>query len=346
MSQNPSEETARRAEIPQRPIDQAMAEERNEKTTMRNLWLDLAKEMDAEYPTDDVPLYTTLCGAEARDIRLLAQHNLIEMTEVGGIASSSQSRVIAVERSEPAVLNLQRELPGLTILAQDFSSIIRGSSSVAWPDNAKERRACRARIVNLDLQGLLNADIATDGHVTFPILAWVKKLCALHSLEPRKDWCLCLTLNGAIKWPIEASKATQEFLAENFDRVPDFGEACYGFLGDDLYKQMSTDTTVDYSTLPKELQQKVLMALVPKKIAHSVHEEGWHVQTRHNLYYGGTDNHAPMVSWILCFGWDAHVAHRPNYIYGKSLASVFSSAGFLGPDGQIIQLPLQMQRDL
>ena len=95
-----------------RNVDAAMADERPAKQTVRNLWLEQAQHFDELYPQDDVPLYLTLSGAEARDIRLLAEHNLIKLTEVGGIAAESQDRIVAVERSLKCSFEITKAVAG------------------------------------------------------------------------------------------------------------------------------------------------------------------------------------------------------------------------------------------
>src|SRR2546423_14720699 len=112
--------------IRSRRVDAAMAADRPAKQAIRRLWLEQAQYFDKQFPTDDVPLYLTLSGAQAQDIRLFALHELIKLTEIGGVADESQGRVVAIEANQQAVIELQKNLPGLKILRQGFKEIVLG----------------------------------------------------------------------------------------------------------------------------------------------------------------------------------------------------------------------------
>ncbi len=162
-----------------RPVDLAMLAERIEKKTIRSLWLAAVKEVAKEHPETDVPWYLTLSGAEAHDIQLLIDEGLLALTEVRSIQEKDQHKVVAVENSNEAILNLQKKLPGLKIKRAPFQSLIRGNDVFAWPEGDDEKY-CRAHIVNLDLNDPLKG-IACSGDVNFPVLSWIRKLCQLHS---------------------------------------------------------------------------------------------------------------------------------------------------------------------
>jgi hypothetical protein len=91
-----------------RPVDQAMAAERAEKATMRSLWAEEVCRMDACDAPDGVPLYVTLAGSEGRDIQALVDRGLVTRTETGAIADEHSLRIVAIERSPTAVVQLGR----------------------------------------------------------------------------------------------------------------------------------------------------------------------------------------------------------------------------------------------
>lgn len=327
----------------ERGVDLAMAGDRPAKQAIRTLWLEQAQYFDSQFPEDDVPLYLTLSGAEARDIRLLAQHNLVKLTEIGGIATESQGRVIAIEANQMAVLELQRQLPGLKILEQNFKNIILGDSLTRFPVSEQEKFCC-AKIVNLDFQDPLHATDSKGG-VVFPVLNWIRKISILHATKkPGLEWCLCLTLNGSLTWrqanetldwsrPV--GRVMHEFLKENFQRSRDFASSCQSLLGDALYGRLCSNELLDLGILTQEEQQKLLMVFVPKKIAQLVHDQNWQVTTTWNLRYGGRQNQAPMVTWIFSFVWDTRAASTPEAVYIDCLNKICASAGYIEDGGRI-----------
>lgn len=319
-----------------RKIDVAMAEERLAKSTVRQFWLEQALFFDREYPDDDVPLYLTLSGAEGRDIKLLAENDVIELTEIGGIAAESQQRVVAIEMNPQAVLSLQKELPGLQIIEQNFANMIAGESLLSFPTNQRDINGCCAKIINLDLQGPLNCRNEKGGLV-FPLFNWIEKVSRLHAAKKaEEDWCLCLTLNSSINQPDLLGVYIQDFLKENYRSSLTFKDSCGDLLGDMIQDAILSDTPLDLTQLSAEEKQKILMIFVPKKISRIVHGHNWHVKTLQNYYYGGTEGQAPMVTWVLFFEWDQRAAAAPETVYIESLDRILSSAGQILDDGQIL----------
>jgi hypothetical protein len=320
-----------------------MAGERPAKLAIRELWLEQAQYFDQLYPEDDVPLYLTLSGAEARDIRLLAQNNLITLTEVEGIATESQERVVAIEANKLAVLELQKQLPGLKILEYNFKEIIHGDSLVRFPTGDHEKFCC-AKIVNLDIQASLH-ETEIEGAVEFPVLTWVRKISQLHATKkPGVEWCLCLTLNGTLSsrhtdgsiiWSPTVSRVIQNFLKENFQLSTEFATSCQSLFGNDMYRRVCGDALLNLGILSQEEQQKLLMVFVPKKIAQLVRDQNWRLRTTWNLRYGGRGGHAPMVTWVLSFIWDPRATSTPDAVYRDSLNGILASAGRIEDDGRI-----------
>ena len=320
-----------------RPVDRAMNEDRAEKLTIRSLWLEEVKSVAEQYPDSDVPWYLTLSGAEGRDIELLIDQKLISLTEVGSIKEKDQHKVVAVENNNESVLQLQRKFVGLRIREAPFQSIVRGEDMFNWPRDEDEKY-CRAHIVNLDLNSPLKG-MPENGGVKFPVLAWIRKLCQLHTRSPRNDWTLCLTLHGEVVWPEEVKEEVnrwmKKFLLENLSREPVFARSCKEFFKDALYEQISDCNELDFTVLDRQDQQKVIMVMVPKIIADLVHSQGWSVSTERNLRYGGDGEHAPMVTWIVKFTWRGEATATPDARYKSALRDIFSGAGIVTESGKI-----------
>ncbi len=318
-----------------RQVDTAMADERPAKIAIRELWLKQVKEFNDEYPEDDVPLYLTLSGSEARDIKLLAENGIIKLTEIGAISQEFQSRVVAIEQNPQAVLTLQKKMPGLQIVDKNFGDLIKGVSPLSFPTNKKEIEYCCAKIVNLDLQSNLVFKSDNAG-IIFPVFNWIEKISLLHSQKkPNINWCLYLTLNAAINQPEDIGGLIQNFLKENYLISPNFELSCRNLLGDNIQDSILSDKVLDLSQFTWQENQKILMIFVPKKISNLVYNQSWHVKTLWNLCYGGNQGHAPMVSWILYFQWDERTAATPQAVYTDSLNKILSSVAKIEDDGQL-----------
>lgn len=315
-----------------RPVDSAMADNRPEKRIIRNLWLEEVLAVAKRNPSSEEPFYLTLPGAEGRDIQLLIENGLVSLTEVGSIAEEDQGKVVAVESNNQAVLKLQKKFAGLCIRQVNFGSFIRSEGQFSWPEG-KDEKYCRARVVNLDLNSPLKAEVRS-GDVVFPVLAWIDKLCQIHAKEPRIDWTLCLTLHGEVVWPEEVNHYTQKFLCENIGREPKFDEGCKEIFNEKLYQVATGEDVPNFTELDREDQQKLIMVMVPKIIARLVHDKGWRVKTERNLMYGG-GNRAPMVTWIVKFTWAKEAMAEPDATYREALRDIFSGIGVVTDNGKI-----------
>lgn len=231
------------------------------------------------------------------------------------------------------MLTLQKKFPGLKILEQSVQDLVRSTSPVAWPTGADVGH-CRARIVNLDLNHPLSSEIQ-DGQLAFPVLTFVAKFSQLHATAPRLDWFLYLTLHGEITWAPDVSNAIQVYLTENCEHEPEFAAACRTLLGDELFAQITRDQSATLTALSSADQQKILMALVPKKISQLVIPQGWRVATTANLRYGGAGGRAPMVTWILEFRSDLRATVSPQAVYRDSLKAVLTKSGHIAENGSI-----------
>lgn len=83
------------------------------------------------------------------------------------------------------------------------------------------------------------------------------------------------------------------------------------------------------------MQQKVLMAFVPKKIADLVRPQMWRLDTKVNLRYGQL-GHAPMVTWIINFNFDNRAAGRPDAVYLDSVNGILATAGHIDGQGTVV----------
>lgn len=311
-----------------------MAAQRPEKQTVRGLWVNEVRIADGSEPPQSVPLYFTLPGAAGADIQALVDAGLIKLTETGAIADAERLRVVAVEHSPMAVVELQRRFPGLKILEQPLHSLLHSTSPVTWPVG-EHKTLFRAQVVNLDLDSPLTAEVES-GQLAFPILALVRKLATLHAVPPYVDWTLCLTLHGEVAWDCDCDKLACQFLAANFQNDPDFSDLARVVLGDDFHRAISEDpSSVGVRDRPHADQQRLLMVLVPKRVASDVHREGWGVDTVENLRYGGTRKCAPMVTWILRFGWDVRASTQPEAVYHDALGRALRHRGNIDAEGNL-----------
>lgn len=190
--------------------------------------------------------------------------------------------------------------------------------------------------MNLDLNSPLKASI-DNRQVVFPVLAWIEKLCHIHAKPPQLDWTLCLTLHGALELNAAANSYANRFLCENLNRDPSFSKGCADFFGPELYGRTAGNQEIDFCSLDRADQEKIIMVMVPKMIAEGAYSGGWRVRTKKNLRYGGGD-HAPMVTWIVRFTWDEDAISEPDATYREALRDILSSAGVVTVDGKLQKL--------
>lgn len=313
-----------------RKVDHAMSEERPEKVKIRRIWADVVRNVSVLEDADNIPLFLTLSGEEAKDIRYLIEEGIIEVNEVGGLTEKFLGKIIAVESSPQASLKLQRNFPGLKIIEQPFKNLVSGDSLTTYPEK-RFKQLCRARVINLDLN---NSLIDKDGE--FGIFQWIVKLCNLHAEDPRINWSLCLTLQGEVRWSEMANIQVHQFLKENFERSEEFLTSSSELLGSNLIEQLTSNDRVDFSLCSRDEQQAILMLFVPKKIIHLVHATGWKVITEYNLKYGA-QGHAPMVTWVFNLEWDANTIARPNDNYLSCLHLICEKAGHIDAEGELVK---------
>src|SRR4051812_35647615 len=123
-----------------------MADDRPQKQVVRRLWAD-AVEAAANRANVDVPLYLTLPGAEARDIDVLVERNLVRLEETGAVSEEDGRRIVALESRDDAYLRMIGKYPGIDHKRQNVSDLLRGPEPTVFPDGIDFRR-CRAAVVN------------------------------------------------------------------------------------------------------------------------------------------------------------------------------------------------------
>jgi hypothetical protein len=322
------------------PVTLAMADERPEKDTMRELWADCLEPLaDGEFERDgsEPPLYLGLCGARGLDILKFVERGIVARTETGAIAEADLGKIVAIEADTEAAEKLRDEFFGLDVFDTKLEQLLQMPSDVAWPGK-KLRRILRARIVNLDVNQALEARVK-QSQLQFPLVKMIEKFAVLHAQDPHVNWSLCLTLHADLALDPGALGRIASFLAENFEKEETFGVASSGLLGDDLYQQLAQGKCPDdfFDDLQPDDIQSLLMALIPKRIISDTHRHGWKVTTRRNLRYGG-EPVAPMVSWILDFEWDPRGTSAPQQLYSESLGGAVATVEQIGVTGDVVAL--------
>jgi hypothetical protein len=317
-----------------RGIDDAMAADRPAKAKVRTTWINLVESV-AERGSE--PVYLTMCGKAGPEIDSLIERGVISVTESGAIDADDAYLVVAVENSPGAIASLQARFPGLKILDRRIQDVMRSSNPVKWPEG-DDRRCCRARVVNLDFDSSLKGNDAT-GTVRFDDLDVVAKFATIHALDVAvPEWDLFITFNATLGWSPAIANAVASFLRENFSLEPEFRDRCVGVMGASLVDAIEGDADIDVANLSSTEQQALLMAFVPKKVAHLVHNTGWSVSTEFNWRYGGEADAAPMVTFGLRFRQDSRSASAPLELYREAVRGVLVNAGSISESGDVVAL--------
>lgn len=315
------------------PVDAAMAEERPEKQTIRALWVECVDEIVEADGRE--PVYLTLCGEQGLDVEALVEQGLLRRHPSSlAIFEEDAHKVVAVEARPDAQLKIRRRFPGLKLVPESFANLVRSENMTSYP-TGDHWRWCRARVVNLDLNSPLQIE-SREHQLVFPQLAWVEKLARIHAQPSHLDWTLCLTLAAQIEWEAEIEHHVKTFLAENLGAEGRFRETAERLLGSKFLAGIEPSAAgLELSSLEAFDQQRLLMALVPKKVAHVCATLGWRIETRRNLCYGGSAERAAMATWILKFRWDQRASTEPTALYRESAAAAIESPGFLSEEGEI-----------
>lgn len=318
-------------------VHAAMAASRAAKRRLRKMWIQEAVRI-AESSTiaADDTLYLTLAGADGPEIDMLIKKGIVRLTEVGNVTLADAYRVVAVECDKDAEKQLREAFPGIKVIADRLENLLRISSPTAWPQG-RELQICRARIVNLDLNGSLEC---IAGEQTFPVTDMILKLARIHERRPHLDWTLYLTLNATLTWDDPTCREIREFLVENFQREPVFAAGAEKTLGTDLFNAINGDT-LDWRGMSALDCQHLLMVFVPKKIAQMSYGTPWKITTTENLEYKGGGpkrSRAPMVTWMIHFEWEPRARIQPDLVYRENLRSALQNTGSISTTGKLIRL--------
>jgi hypothetical protein len=311
-------------------VDEAMADDRPAKQTVRSAWMDHL-ESAKDRLGNHAPLYLTLCGASGTDVLLAAKRGIIRLSEVGGIHEDDLNQVVAVERSLRAVGALQTKIPGLNIRIANFPELLQGNNPTAWP-GPDDSRFCRAKVVNLDLNGKYESSLGSTG-IFFPIATWVNKLAMLHSQETAIDWTLFLTVNSRCEWDNETWGYAQNVLRHNMENHQDFLDGIRSVCSESVVEAISSETCV-LEEMSDQDMQGMLIAFIPKTLCQSL-PNGYVLNVRRSFAYGAEKSTtATMVSLIVEFQQKHDVLGLTDASYELSVASIFSDVASIDQDGR------------
>ena len=282
--------------------------------------------------------YTTLPGALAEDVRLMRERGLLGAESNGAVPRDEFNKVVAVESGLNAVAALKRDFPGLNVIHSRLEALVGGAADPTTFPNRRSRRAVVARFVNLDFNSPLFLDLAEDEFV-HPQIEAVRKIAALQRAEHGSEpWGLFLTLQGEIRWSPDCQAQILAYLKENAEESEGFRTAIESFFDDDTRALIEHGLqTTRLEDLPRDIQQRIVCAVVPKRVAHVASVSGWRIETNMNWHYGGTQRTAPMCTWSFEFVRDQRWDRNPHAVYLDSVANILAGAkqiddsGILGP---------------
>lgn len=315
----------------ERSVDLAMAAERPAKKTIRSFWVPEVRRRKL-LTAQDAPFYLTLAGAKGLDLQTLINAEVIHTTETGAIAEGDNHRVIAVEKDDLSILELQRNFAGLTIKAYNIFEVLQGTSPIAFPVG-EMRRMCRASVVNLDLNSALQFR-----NNEFPIFEAVVKLGTLHRVPPAVPWTLFLTVNSNINWDEAVSNSVQALLMEQCRGNSVLATGCRELLGHELYKDLDDGNYANLANLPPDGKQAFLIVFVPVWLTLKINPQGWQSTVVKSIRYGGEQGVAPMASWIVDFDEDERVGGTPQARMTESLESAVSECYEVDESGEVTRL--------
>jgi hypothetical protein len=316
-----------------RPVHDAMADLRPEKNAVRQLWIERAIFHSAQSPNLDDPLYLTLSGAEGAELSMLVDAGLLELTEVDSIASRYKHRVVAIENNHAAYTKLQTKFPGLKILRDQVSDLLHGTTRTRYPQGEREQ-ICRSRIVNLDLNEAWMPQLV-DGQWIVPVARWIAKFAEMHARAPKLSWTLFLTLHGECPWPPPPALLISDEICAISELSAAIRNKAQDWLTSEVFSQILDRAIKNYGDLSAELQQRVLMWLVPSAIVRDCASQGWAISIHHNLRYGRPPQHAPMVTWIIDFNVPERDALSFQQELLDGLMDVLNKAGYIDAEGNI-----------
>jgi len=318
--------------IYQRPIDEAMAANLPEKIYVRQLWADEIIRVENAGYDNQFPLYLTLPGASGGELNYFLEQGILRRTESGAIDEDDLHKIVAVESSKKAQVELLNRFPGLNVLVMPIQNLVRGDGQRNFPDNPDEIRYCKAKVINLDLNMPIMVD-ETINEILIPPIEWIKKFFIFHR-ESELDWTLCLTLHGEIYWNEEVNSQVIKFLVDNCDHDNEFKDSLVSLLGEYL-SQSIFESNVDLTNIEQNEMQKIAMILIPKLLVNHAVNSGWIITTGHNYAYSGGGG-SPMVTWVFNFRLDPNAAAQTITEYIKGIRNIFFLTGFINDEGNLI----------
>lgn len=315
---------------PTRPIDDSMKDERPAKDVVRSWWVAAARQRQKHPEEFGVPLYMTLPGAEAYDIRALVEAGLVRENDSGGLLDADAGLLVAFESNMMALGKLRTRVPNLRVREGRIEDFL-GRTPFNFP-SAKDRRLCRAAIVNLDFNGPFKVD---GSGVPEPVLL-AEKIARMHESvdsAPAVPWTFCLTLRAQFVG-VEAALQSQVTLlgaeAATSQPLKDVVEA--------MIPQALTGD-LDLSEVEDEVAQHFLLVAVPAQIARHVVHHGWEVQAIHLAAYGHDDpEHAAMVTFVIDLMWDLAVKSSPSDSLRRAHEALEDALKCVRADGTVISL--------
>jgi hypothetical protein len=312
-----------------RPIDDAMAKDRADKLAIRRDWVHnvVSRRHTAR---NGEPLYLTLPGRAGHEISMLIEAGVLRRAETGAIHNDDLDLVVAIENDSEAVLDLKSQFPGLRVIGRSVLDLMGSDNPLSF-GSIDDRPLCRAVVMNLDFNGFPMIKVQ-DGQLMVRELSAIQKLAAHHGHTQHIDWMLFLTFNATQVLSPEVLNAIMVFLKANMDEEPTFSQDCKDLFSPSLLKRIIDGQ--DGGAVTDEERQQLLMAFIPKKIAHLTHTH-WKVVTIRNSRYGGSNGTAHMVTFSIEFHWDGRGTVE---VYREALQAVLSSASSIEPDGTEKQL--------
>lgn len=313
-----------------------MASDRPAKKTVRELWMSRLQDLASSWDERRV-LYTTLPGEHAIDLRLMRDRGLLGSEANGAVPISESKKVVAIEHSLNAVAAIRKEFPGLNVIHATLESLVGGATDPSTFPSRKSRNAVVARVVNLDYNSPLNLDVR-DGEFLHPQIEAVRKIAVMQRADHGSEtWDLFLTLQGEILWSLDCQQHTLAYLRQNAEDSEAFRVACESFFDPDVIDIFDQASSVGLSLgdLPREHQQRVVSAVVPKRIAFVASLAGWKVTTYANWRYGGDDATAPMCTWAFHMERDPRADQNAHAVYLDSVSTILAEAQRIQDDGDL-----------
>lgn len=318
-----------------RPIDSSMAINRPEKIKIREEWGNIALTELSMLSGKHRPLYVTLSGAEGKDIEVLIQNGVLKRTENGAISSDDQWKVIAIEKNGPAASELRSKYPGLDIRNDDVINLIHGCSETSFPNRGDDNfNLWTAQIINLDYNSRFEGKLE-NGRGLYEIAQTLKKISAIQHEMKNSRWSILLTLNANIELTQSCWSEVKQTLNDNLTSVDKFKEDFSKILPLDAGGRVNCDLLCKIKT-DATLQQKLIVALVPKFFMQKIRDHRWEVSEIKSFVYGNnTSGRARMSSWVITLQKPDQVK-SDDQCYSENVSKILSNCFQIQDDGTLV----------